>query len=396
MPQENPKWLDFLNTRAHRVDARRRQILVIDDSSELLQSVSTVLDQSGYEVRGAADPDQVFSTLESFTPDLVLCDVMMPHKDGFELFQEIRSRAEFCELPFVFLTTLSAKEHVLRGKAMGCDDFLLKPFDIQELLAVVSGKIYSKDQRSRLKTVELEGYRKRIIQTLSHEFRTPLVSVNTAAELLLDRKEAMLDDRSKKLIESIYRGGQRLEKLVQDFMTMQQIELGHAAASFSQFHAPILIEELLNGCIDGFLDALPIGCEQTNIEVQFRNDAARNTLIDVYEMQMYSVFQHLFSNAVKFGGHEKPVHVCVDISGRDLIVEIRDFGPGMSDSQINRVAKPFVQINREEMEQQGAGLGLTIAKYLIDINRGRLSLQKPESGTGLVVQLRFLVVAQPL
>jgi signal transduction histidine kinase len=395
VPQESPKWLDFLNARANR-DVRRRQLLLIDDSAELLSSVSTVLVQSGYDVRTASDPEQVFTTLESFTPDLVLCDVMMPQKDGFELFQEIRSRAEFCELPFVFLTTLSAREHVLRGKAMGCDDFLLKPFDIQELLAVVSGKIYSKDQRSRLKTVELEGYRKRIIQTLSHEFRTPLVSVNTAAELLLDRKEAMLDERSKKLIESIYRGGQRLERLVQDFMTMQQIELGHAAASYSQFHAPILIEELLNGCIDGFLDALPLGCEKTQIEVHFVSEAARDTLIDVYEMQMYSVFQHLFGNAVKFGGSDQPVQIAVDIEGRDLIVDIRDFGPGMSDSQINQVAKPFVQLNREQLEQQGAGLGLTIAKYLIDINRGKLSLMKPESGNGLVVRLRFLVVAQPL
>lgn len=113
------------------------RILAIDDEQAILAALARVLKRDGHEVAGISDPAQVPGmNLSKF--DLILCDVMMPGIDGFELVRRIRPLAD---CPIVFLTAKTAEEDAVTGYGMGADDYIRKPFGAAELRAKIAAHL---------------------------------------------------------------------------------------------------------------------------------------------------------------------------------------------------------------------------------------------------------------
>ncbi len=113
------------------------RILAIDDDQAILATLARVLGRDGHSVAGVANPAEVLAMdLSRF--DLILCDVMMPELDGFELVRRIRDRAD---CPIVFLTAKVAEEDAVFGLGLGADDYLRKPFGAAELRAKVAAHL---------------------------------------------------------------------------------------------------------------------------------------------------------------------------------------------------------------------------------------------------------------
>jgi DNA-binding response OmpR family regulator len=113
------------------VSDKRVRVVVVEDEPTLRQALEETLRAEGFVVAGFADYEASASVL-AFAPDVVLLDVMLPHGDGFELARELRSRRE---LPVIFLTARDALDDRLAGFAAGAEDYLIKPFAMEELLA---------------------------------------------------------------------------------------------------------------------------------------------------------------------------------------------------------------------------------------------------------------------
>ncbi|NES69527.1 MAG: response regulator transcription factor [Okeania sp. SIO2D1] len=126
-------------------------ILVADDSPGIRLAVSDYLELSGYSVITASDGQEALTLLESYHPHLVVADIKMPRKDGYELIKQVRQRPEFRLLPVVFLTNRSSTEERIRGYQMGCDVYLPKPFEMDELGAVIRNLL----ERSQMMQSEL-------------------------------------------------------------------------------------------------------------------------------------------------------------------------------------------------------------------------------------------------
>lgn len=366
-------------------------VLVVDDNLELLCLVKQVLTAEGFKVLTAPSVDAAFRTLAATTPDMIICDVLLPDKNGLEFHREVKQSPEWCNVPFVFLTGLSSEEHIRIGKQQGCDDYLTKPVEVEDLIAVVKGKLALAEHRRKMALAQFEGYRKRIIHTLSHEFRTPLVSINTGTELLLDQHGDLPHEQIKRLLESIWRGGQRLERLVNDFMLLQQIDLGHARQTYELYKQPISVLQLIETAVDCFNQTAFEG-HVAEPEVLLPNKRRLEQLIIlVYDVQILNVIQRLLSNAYKFAGEESRVTV----SGGELegvaYISIRDRGPGMDSlcKSAPKACEAFVQLKREVYEQQGCGIGLTISRHFAEINGGSLRFCTPEEGPGLEAMLSF-------
>lgn len=109
----------------------RNRILLVEDDRALAHVLSNDLRQSGYEIDLVANGDRVLERVEGFRPDLVLLDVMLPGRSGFELCAIIRRR----HTPVIMVTARDAKEDILRGLDNGADDYVTKPFDFDEFLA---------------------------------------------------------------------------------------------------------------------------------------------------------------------------------------------------------------------------------------------------------------------
>ncbi|KKM17525.1 hypothetical protein LCGC14_1674860, partial [marine sediment metagenome] len=118
-------------------------IFVVDDNLVLLQNLRHLLEVKNYDVitatNGREALDLLFTT--SRVPEIIISDITMPELDGYDLFKKVSGNPILNHIPFIFLSARSAPEDVRFGKMLGVDDYLTKPFGIEDLLAVIEGKI---------------------------------------------------------------------------------------------------------------------------------------------------------------------------------------------------------------------------------------------------------------
>lgn len=113
------------------------KVLIVDDEPNIVTSLEFLMRQHGYETRVARDGEEALAEVESFRPDLVLLDVMLPRRDGFEVCQKLRADG-WAELKIVMLTAKGRDTEIEKGLAVGADAYVTKPFSTGELVERVS------------------------------------------------------------------------------------------------------------------------------------------------------------------------------------------------------------------------------------------------------------------
>ena len=112
-------------------------ILVADDDLGIRVAVKDYLEMHGYGCITAQNGEDAFSLVQTYHPHLLISDIKMPRKDGYTLVKELRQLPEFRLLPVVFLTECSTTEDRIQGYQVGCDAYLPKPFEMEELKAII-------------------------------------------------------------------------------------------------------------------------------------------------------------------------------------------------------------------------------------------------------------------
>lgn len=129
---------------------QKQDILVVDDAPENLRLLLNALTEQGYSVRCARSGQLAIAGSQSAPPDLVLLDIMMPQMDGYEVCQHLRQDARTSEIPVIFLSALHDGQEKAKGFALGGDDYIAKPFHIDEVLARVKYQLDAKRRQARL------------------------------------------------------------------------------------------------------------------------------------------------------------------------------------------------------------------------------------------------------
>jgi DNA-binding response OmpR family regulator len=125
-------------------------ILVVDDQPDLLENLGLALEAAGYRVLVASDGVEALGLLQSQTVHLILADIAMPRLNGYQLYERVRQNPNWMTIPFLFLTARTLDSDVRYGKELGVDDYLPKPIQPEDLLAVVHGKLKRAQQLARL------------------------------------------------------------------------------------------------------------------------------------------------------------------------------------------------------------------------------------------------------
>ncbi len=121
-------------------------VLVVDDEPNIVMSLEFLMEQAGFEVRIAADGEAALKAMQDKVPDLVLLDVMMPKRDGYDLCQMIRAKPEWKDVRIIMLTAKGREVEREKGMALGADDYVTKPFSTRELVERV--KTFLEDRES--------------------------------------------------------------------------------------------------------------------------------------------------------------------------------------------------------------------------------------------------------
>lgn len=118
-----------------------KKVLVIEDQEDFLKGISDMLHFENFKVYTAVNGIQGLELAKEKCPDVILCDIMMPDMDGFEVLKRLNQKSSYLPIPFIFLTALSERENFRQGMELGADDYLTKPFTRKELLEAISSRI---------------------------------------------------------------------------------------------------------------------------------------------------------------------------------------------------------------------------------------------------------------
>jgi len=116
-----------------------KKILIADDEPSIVAAVEFLLKRGGYEVRVARSGDEALELIEASPPDLVLLDVMMPGRSGYDVCKRLRERPEWKDLKIIMLSAKGRDAEVSRGLLLGADVYITKPFSTRDLMAKIQG-----------------------------------------------------------------------------------------------------------------------------------------------------------------------------------------------------------------------------------------------------------------
>jgi DNA-binding response OmpR family regulator len=123
-----------------------QRILVADDDNTIRRFIVTLLADRGYEIHEAADGEQAFQTAERVKPDLMLLDLIMPFRDGFDVLHDLKHAPETRRIPIIIMSVKDREEEIVKGFRLGAEDYVVKPFNSLELVARVK-KILDRESR---------------------------------------------------------------------------------------------------------------------------------------------------------------------------------------------------------------------------------------------------------
>ena len=360
------------------------KILVIDDEEWLREMIRLALAQRGFDVAEAHDSSSGLTVAREQIPDLILCDVNMDKAGaGYTLLAKLREDATTAAIPFILMTGLADAAGMRQGMALGADDYLPKPFKIDELYSAVEARL------RKVKTVrdeaekKLSHLRNQISFMLPHEMRTPLNGIISNAELLATNEEMPLPASEIAIMgREISQSGQRLERLIENFLAYAQIELLAAdATGVSQLREARIITPGVIAKSTAESIAERAG-RRADLSVE-----TANASLAIAEQYFQKIVTELVQNAFKYSDPGSLVAVRLVVKGDDAELSVRDSGRGFSTEQIKRIGA-YVQFERKMQDVEGLGLGLTIAKKLVELHGGAVSVESGQ-GTGSTVTVRL-------
>jgi two-component system, sensor histidine kinase and response regulator len=344
-------------------------VLVVEDDFAMAGGICDVLELAGYDVQVAHNGREALNAIAGRVPDLIVSDIMMPEMDGYQLFSEVRAQSDWLSIPFIFLTAKGQKSDIRLGKTMGAEDYLVKPFDWEDLLVAVQSRLKRAQTLKQVSQTELNALKNRILNTLSHEFRTPLTYITGYADLL--QEGDLTPDQLRQFLARLQSGSTRLFRLVEDFLFLVSLEAGEAQTAY------VLQRDLFGEWADMVDRAMARHSDKAAAHhvTLSREVAAGIPKMVIHAGYIEDATSRLLDNAIKFTVN-KPGRVQVQVAPHDggVIIRVSDEGIGISEANLSKLFKPFHQVDRETYEQQGAGVGLAIVKGIADLHGGKVDV----------------------
>lgn len=357
------------------------KILIIEDHKDLRDDVIEMLELEGYEAYGAEDGLSGIEIAKDHIPDLIVCDIMMPGMNGYEVLETLREYKATATIPFIFLTARAEKVSFRQGMMLGADDYLTKPLMVSELLESIQTQLRRRSVLNEAATRHMEALRENIATALPHELRTPLNTVIGFSEMLKSEAQRLKPDQIISWADHINTAARRLHRLVENYLYYVRLQVAHQAGQIPKLDetemvydvAFILEEEALRVVNDyGRYDDLVLEIESGGTLALSYTDFTK-------------IVQELVDNAIKFSEQGTPINVIGRVGHKGYELHFIDQGIGISPEKRDQIGA-YMQFERLINEQQGMGLGLAIVDLITKTRNLDLNISN-DDGKGTRVSI---------
>jgi two-component system, sensor histidine kinase and response regulator len=355
-----------------------KNILVIEDEPQMRKNLQEILTLCDFNAMTACNGTQGLEALNSTLPDLILCDVNMPELDGYDVLRMLRMDTLTANIPFIFLTSNCARPDVRSGMEMGASDYLTKPVNADELIKVINIQIAKTSIVKRKSDETLNQLRHNINRALPHELHTPLNEILGSAGLLIRDHDDLDDAERLELAQQIRMSAMRLYHLTRNFLFYVELEMMSTSPEL-----PSLIRQNRRMRM---LCQRPISHTAYQCANKYHRSADLHLAIEAVELpiseaKLVKLMDELLDNAFKFSEVGQSVQIFAQCVESGYQINVLDHGRGLTPQQIAHLGG-YMQFDRDRYEQQGGGLGLMIAKRLVELHGGDLVIHSiPERET---------------
>jgi len=373
-------------------ESPKAKILLVEDDVNLLEGVRNILELDHYHVLTAENGIEALEILrtEATPPDLILSDIMMPRMDGIRLLEEVRKEPGWVSIPVIYLTAKGEKIDIQKGKLLGVDDYVVKPYDPDYLLVAIKSRLDRHRKLNEHYSAAMNDLKYNILTILNHEFRTPLTFVVAYADMLSSpQPQELSTGELQDYLRGVSVGAERLRRLIENFILLVELETNDARKTYNIRKAPVndLHTILVSAWSEiSSRDGISHSCE---VEVE-------NTLpVFTGDMQfLRRALVQLMDNAVKFSPDSKQINAGARREQNEICIWVQDHGRGIPAYEHRKIMESFYQINRPVNEDQGAGAGLAIVKGIVNLHGGRITISSTV-GEGSTFSIYLPLPADP-
>lgn len=348
-------------------------VLVIDDEPDNFDVIETLLSDRDYQLYYAASGQEALSTLNTFDPNLILLDVMMPEMDGIEVCQRIKTMPQWQSVPIIMVTALTAKEDLAHCLKSGADDFISKPVNGIELRARVHSMLRIKQQYDDLQA--LLKLREDMVNMVVHDLRNPLTDILFGLGLL--ERLNLSPEKQREKISKMQFSCQKLQLLIDDMLLMAKVQSGKLHLNQTETDLCTLIPSILSG-----FEAI---AAQKKLELISKlPELGRNINVDVAMFRR--VLDNLISNAIKFSPPDGQIIIYADYLEPDgARIQVADSGLGIPNALRQKIFEKY-EIGTLMQDVSQIGLGLAFCKMVIHAHDGEISV-KSNQPTGAIFEI---------
>lgn len=379
------------------------RLLIADDEPDMLRFLETQLGDL-YEIITASDGDQAITLASQYLPGVVLCDMMLPEKDGLEVCRSLRSSAQTRDIPIMILTARADDETKLLCLAAGANDFLTKPFSTAEIRVRLKNLVDNNQLQKalawqnkklgatveQLKETELQLVQSEKMAALGrmsagiiHEINNPINFAKTGL-FTLSRKSGMLPESERadyeEILKDIEEGISRVAAIVGDMRAFTHPQGGG--------EDDIDVDKCLTA-------ALRFMAAETKGNIQIHQQVPVDFTVRGNRNKVLQVFVNLLQNSIDALKHRTPtetpptIRITAEKVDRGHEIRFWDNGPGISEENLRKIFDPFFTTKEPG---EGTGLGLALAYSIVEAHQGQLLIDSPlDAATGRGTKVTVLL-----
>lgn len=345
----------------NRMSANRSmEVLVVDDAPSSRDFMSALLEKQCFSVTSVGSAEKALDLLDQgYQYKIILVDLIMNGMDGFELLGALRSRFDMSQMAIIGVSGKASSDQIAQFMKHGGNDFLLKPFQQEQVCSRVNANAQLLDQFSELSS--LNQQKNELLGMAAHDIRGPLGVVSSAASML---KREISGEHPEMLLGLVIEAAESMEELLDRLLDVSSIEDANISIDIDRENLCSLLDKAV-------ADAqLLANDKQQKLNLELPVEAV---WVEADSMRIKEVAYNLISNAIKYSPVGGKIDVRLSSNHKKVRIEVIDEAGGIPKAEQHLLFKPFCNISTKPTAgERSTGLGLSICQRIMKLHKGEI------------------------